>query len=122
MRGAHTQHGAQKESGKTPQKATSYNLENAKDTYNKFQVLKCSECGTRMTRKGTGIKKSAALSATRCTETCLLHKAGMPFGKPASSSGGGRGTVQRTAPTLLFGTVDKFAMLSWENQWENSFG
>lgn len=38
-------------------KATSYSLEYAKDTYNKFQVLKCPWCGTRMTPERDGDKK-----------------------------------------------------------------
>ena len=82
-------------------KATSYNLEYAKDTYNKFQVLKCPWCGTRMTPERDGDKKIRGafwLQDARRESLCpLLHEAGMPVREPSSGSGGGRGTVQRTA-------------------------
>ena len=100
-------------------KATSYSLEYAKDTYNKFQVLKCPWCGTRMTPERDGNKK------IRGTFGYKMH-GGNHFALYCTRQAcpfGNRLPVQvvdeelyNEPPTLLFGTVDKFAMLPWENR------
>ena len=105
-------------------KVTSYSPEYAKDVYNKFQVLKCPWCGTNMTKARDGDKKirgdfgykmhGGNHFALYCTRQAC------PFGN--------RLPVQvvdeelyNEPPTLLFGTVDKFAMLPWENRIGNFF-
>ena len=105
-------------------KATSYSLEYDKDTYNKFQVLKCPWCGTRMTPERDGDKKIRGVfgykmhGGNRFALYCPRQSC--PFGN--------RLPVQvvdeelyNEPPTLLFGTVDKFAMLPWENRIGNFF-
>lgn len=105
-------------------KATSYNLEYAKDTYNKFQVLKCPWCGTRMTPERDRDKKIRGAFgykmhggnhfALYCTRQACPFGNGLPVQVVDEE-------LYNEPPTLLFGTVDKFAMLPWENRIGNFF-
>lgn len=105
-------------------KATYYNLEYAKDTYNKFQVLKCPWCGTRMTPERDGDKKirgrfgykmyNGSHFALFCTRQACPFGNRLPIQVVDEE-------LYKEPPTLLFGTVDKFAMLPWNDQIGNFF-
>lgn len=105
--------------------ATAYNnLEYAKDTYNKFQVLKCPWCGTRMTPEREENKKIRGTFGYKMHNgsrfaLCCTRQA-CPFGNMLPIQVVDE-ELYREAPTLLFGTVDKFAMLPWNNQIGNFF-
>ena len=100
--------------------AMSYNPEYAKNTYNKFQVLKCPWCGTRMTpeRKGKqnfGYKMHGGNHfALYCTRQACPFGNRLPIQVVDEE-------LYMEPPTLLFGTVDKFAMLPWNEQIGNFF-
>ena len=102
----------------------SKNINNIKERYNKFQVLKCPWCGTKLVKD---------LSA----DGKLLGKWGyhLPDGKhffmscPNSSCAFENKLplqvvdeeLYKNPPTLLFATVDKFAMLPWYSEIGNFF-
>lgn len=101
-----------------------YNLEYAKDTYNKFQVLKCPWCGTRMTPERDETKKIKGkfgyqMRGGKHFELfCPRQKC--PFARKLPIQVVDQ-ELYREPPTLLFGTVDKFAMLPWNEQIGNFF-
>lgn len=99
-------------------------VRNEKERHNKFQVLKCPWCGTKMVKD---------------------DKDGKLVGEWGYSSQGGKhfymycphedcdftqrlpiqiidDELYRTPPSLLFGTVDKFAMLPWDGRIGAFFG
>lgn len=104
--------------------ANSKNLNNLKERYNKFQVLKCPWCGTKLVKDLT-------------PEGKMIGRWGyhLPDGKhfymscPQSSCAfEGRLPLQvvdeelySEPPTLLFATVDKFAMMPWYSEIGNFF-
>lgn len=100
-----------------------YYVRNEKDRHNKFQVLKCPWCGTKMVKDDKdkrlvgewGYSMSNKHFYMYCPhEDCDFTKR-LPiqiiddelYDKP---------------PTLLFGTVDKFAMLPWDGRIGAFFG
>lgn len=105
-------------------KSAGYSLEYAKDTYNKFQVLKCPWCGTRMTPEQDKTKKirgtfgykmrSGNHFALFCPRQSCPFGGGLPVQVVDQE-------LYSKPPTLLFGTVDKFAMLPWNEQIGNFF-
>lgn len=105
-------------------KATSYSLEYAKDTYNKFQVLKCPWCGTRMTPERDGVKKIRGSFGYKMHGgnhfALYCPRQSCPFGNSLPVQVVDE-ELYNEPPTLLFGTVDKFAMLPWENRIGNFF-
>ncbi len=104
-------------------KSTYNNLNVNKEQHNKFQVLKCPWCGTKL-EKDIVNKKIVGKFGYRmennkhffmhCTHQDCSFRDVLPiqvvddelFSKP---------------PTLLFGTVDKFAMLPWKQEVGNFF-
>lgn len=56
---------------KNLQNATTYNLEYAKEKYNKFQVLKCPWCGTRLVKEKTDSKKYEGNLVIRCVRETI---------------------------------------------------
>jgi superfamily II DNA/RNA helicase len=87
---------------------------------NPFQVLNCPWCGTKLTKnKGKG--EWGYLEGSRpkrliiyCPEkTCEFHQK-LPI-KVVDED------IYRKPPTLLFGTVDKFALLPWKKEVSNLF-
>ena len=100
----------------------SYNLEYAKEKYNKFQVLKCPWCGTRLVPEKDGKKNRGQFGykmrgnrfALFCTRQSCQFGGGLPVQVVDEE-------LYREPPTLLFGTVDKFAMLPWNEQIGNFF-
>ena len=104
--------------------ATENSLGYAKETHNKFQVLKCPWCGTRMVRETDSKGKIRGEFGYRmrggnrfelfCTRQSCQFGAGLPVQVVDDE-------LYRDPPTLLFGTVDKFAMLPWNERIGNFF-
>lgn len=103
--------------------ANSSDLKGRKDKYNKFQVLKCPWCGTKMVQDQQagkiigkwGYKASKKGFYLNCTqENCEFEKR-LPIQIIDEE-------LYKTPPTLLFGTVDKFAMMTWKNNVAAFFG
>lgn len=109
---------------KNLQNATTYNLEYAKETYNKFQVLKCPWCGTRLVKEKTDSKKIRGefgyqmRSGNRFRLFCTRQTCDFSRELPVQIVDE---ELYRDPPTLLFGTVDKFAMLPWNGEIGNFF-
>lgn len=100
----------------TLRNSTARSVRNDKDKYNKFQVLKCPWCGTKLVKDakdgkligqwGYNMKDGKGFYMFCPHEDCHFN---------------GRLPIQivdeelyDNPPSLLFGTVDKFAMLPWE--------
>lgn len=106
--------------------ATAYNLENEKEKHNKFQVLKCPWCGTKLTKdkdKSTnkvlgrwGYKlKDKKYFYLNCPQEGCEFEERLPIQIIDEE-------LYKNPPTLLFGTVDKFAMMAWNGQIQAFFG
>lgn len=102
----------------------SFQLQAKKDEHNVFQVLKCPWCGTKLEKemKKTneiglwGYEFTGKINKIFCTEQDC------PFGDdnilPIQVVDE---CIYEKPPTLLFGTVDKFAMITWETEAANLF-
>lgn len=100
-------------------KASIQDLQYKKDKYNKFQVLKCPWCGTKMTKEivnnrivgDWGYQMDAHDHFyLKCTnQACCFHDNKLPIQIVDEE-------LYAAPPTLLFGTVDKFAMLAWKKE------
>lgn len=100
-------------------RATVKNLKYKKDKFNKFQVLKCPWCGTKMTKEVVrdrlvgdwGYQQDAHLRFyLKCpNQTCCFCDAKLPIQIVDEE-------LYAAPPTLLFGTVDKFAMMAWKKE------
>lgn len=90
------------------------------DDNNPFQVLSCPWCGTKLTKeKGRGEwgylrKDRPKRFALRCTEKTCTFRDELPISVIDDD-------IYRDSPTLLFGTVDKFAMMPWKKEISNIF-
>ena len=99
--------------------ATIKDLRYKKDRYNKFQVLKCPWCGTKLTKEivddhivgDWGYQMDVHHHFyLKCTnQTCCFHDQKLPIQIVDEE-------LYATPPTLLFGTVDKFAMMAWKEE------
>lgn len=99
--------------------ATVKDLRYKKDKYNKFQVLKCPWCGTKLTKEivdervigDWGYQMDAHQRFyLKCTnQTCCFHDQKLPIQIVDEE-------LYSAPPTLLFGTVDKFAMMAWKKE------
>lgn len=97
--------------------ATVKDLKYKKDRFNKFQVLKCPWCGTKMTKEivddhivgSWGYQmKNGKRFYLRCTQQeCPFCDDKLPIQIVDEE-------LYAEPPTLLFGTVDKFAMMAWK--------
>lgn len=97
--------------------ATIKDLRYKKDKYNKFQVLKCPWCGTKLTKEivddhivgDWGYQMDAHHRFyLKCTnQACCFHDQKLPIQIVDEE-------LYANPPTLLFGTVDKFAMMAWK--------
>ena len=109
-------------------KATSSNIEEEKNKYNKFQVLKCPWCGTKLVKekvdgknklKGTfgyAMKNNKHFELHCPQEECFFNwEERLPIQVVDEE-------LYDNPPTLLFGTVDKFAMLPWNPKVGSFFG
>lgn len=97
---------------------------NSFNAKNPFQVLNCPWCGTHMTKlNGKGMYCYALKSKPKrfymwCPNSnCAFsdHNGGLPI-KIIDED------IYNAPPTLLFGTVDKFAMLPWKKEASTIFG
>ncbi|SEA76661.1 Helicase conserved C-terminal domain-containing protein [Oribacterium sp. KHPX15] len=107
-------------------KASTEELEHKKDRFNKFQVLKCPWCGTKLVQDivnhkkigvfGYRMKNNRHLELYCPQESCFFNSAGsLPIQVVDEE-------LYNNPPTLLFGTVDKFAMLPWNPRIGSFFG
>lgn len=93
------------------------------ENLNKFQVLKCPWCGTKLTRdpdgkswKGAfGYRKNGAHFELHCTHPSCEFGDLLPVQIIDEE-------LYNNPPSLLFGTVDKFAMMPWNNKIASFFG
>ncbi|MDV4152121.1 helicase-related protein [Clostridium sp. AL.422] len=100
----------------TKSTSSSQELDNAKKNNNKFQVLKCPWCGTKLEIEYVDGKKKGnwgydydKKKIIFCPEPrCDFHKK-LPIQVVDEE-------LYKEPPTLLFGTVDKFAALPWEGE------
>lgn len=98
--------------------STISDLKNNKDRYNKFQVLKCPWCGTKLVKEREGshligqwgykMRNNSRFYMSCTNESCSFNDV-LPIQIVDEE-------LYRTPPTLLFGTVDKFAMLPWKKE------
>lgn len=93
---------------------SSQELEINKRNYNKFQVLKCPWCGTKLEMeyvdgklKGVWGYNYDKKKIIFCPETRCDFQKKLPIQVVDEE-------LYKNPPTLLFGTVDKFAALPWE--------
>ena len=96
-----------------------------KDRYNKFQVLKCPWCGTSLVRDNVGgeikgifgyqMRNNSHFEFFCNQEGCFFEaEDSLPIQVVDEE-------LYLNPPTLLFGTVDKFAMLPWNSKIGNYF-
>lgn len=96
------------------------NLQYAKEQHNKFQVLKCPWCGTKLVKDRIGTKMVGTFGYRMrnnrhfelfCPqESCFFNQKGkLPIQIIDEE-------LYACPPTLLFGTVDKFAMIPWKKE------
>ncbi|MEY9096705.1 helicase-related protein [Paenibacillus sp. RC84] len=101
-------------------KASSSDLRDVKDKHNKFQILKCPWCGTKLVRDhdatGKGIigqwgymMEGKNNFRIYCPQESCEFESALPIQIVDEE-------LYKSPPTLLFGTVDKFAMLPWKNE------
>lgn len=98
-------------------KANVSDIRELKDKYNKFQILKCPWCGTKLVRDidnksligqwGYNLKDERHFYLA-CTQENCEFEVKLPIQIVDEE-------LYDNPPTLLFGTVDKFAMLPWKN-------
>jgi uncharacterized membrane protein len=92
--------------------------------YNEFQVSSCPWCGTKIiSKEKIGIKKEIWKYGFKSKRNdfiihclnpkCIFHKR-IPIQVVDE-------VLYNSPPTLLFGTVDKFAMLAWQEEAHNYF-
>ncbi|WP_333652620.1 helicase-related protein [Lacrimispora sp.] len=101
-----------------------FHVRNEKDRHNKFQVLKCPWCGTKLVKDDKN-KKLIGLWGYKmrdnkhfymsCTHEDCDFTARLPIQIIDEE-------LYENPPTLLFGTVDKFAMLPWDGRIGSFFG
>ena len=101
-------------------------LEFRNDYYNKFQVLTCPWCGASLvpTEKSERLNGEAAWGYQtddhgrfyiKCVRPGCPYEKGLPVQVVDEE-------LYRIPPTLLFATVDKFAMIAWNKNVGNFFG
>lgn len=106
--------------------STADNLRENKDKHNKFQVLKCPWCGTKLVKDkvdgrlvgafGYRMKNNRHFELFCPQESCFYNQVGkLPIQIVDDE-------LYQAPPTLLFGTVDKFAMLPWKKEMGAFFG
>lgn len=121
---------AKKELDDLEKNSTVNSLENGKAKHNKFQLLKCPWCGAKLVKDvcdnksgrrniiglwGYGYNKSKKSFYLKCTHDSCCFRQKLPIQIIDEE-------MYKNPPTLLFGTVDKFAMLPWRGEISNFFG
>lgn len=99
-------------------------LNRQKSDHNKFQVLKCPWCGTKMEKEYKGkeevgdwgyrYSKKDKCFELFCPEQDCEFELRLPI-KIIDED------IYKNPPTLLFATVDKFAMMTWKGEVSNLF-
>ncbi|WP_051624068.1 helicase-related protein [Clostridium akagii] len=96
-------------------------LETRKLQHNKFQILKCPWCGTKLETEFIDGKKKGAWGYNYdkkkiiyCPESRCDFRERLPIQVVDEE-------LYKNPPTLLFGTVDKFATLPWKGEVSNLF-
>lgn len=91
-------------------------LDNAKKKYNKFQILKCPWCGTKLEKEYVDGKEKGKWGYNYdkkkiifCPDRRCEFSRRLPIQVVDEE-------LYKNPPTLLFGTVDKFAALPWEGE------
>lgn len=103
--------------------ASPSSLGRVKASYNKFQILKCPWCGAKMMpevqdRKLTGswgYKMDKGHFYMACPHEACSFKVRLPLQVVDEE-------LYEKPPTLLIGTVDKFAMMAWKEEVGSFFG
>lgn len=98
-------------------RAAQYNLRYVKEKYNKFQVLKCPWCGTKLVKDDRDKKLVGKWGYNMrdkhfymfCPQEDCDFTTQLPIQIIDEE-------LYRNPPTLLFGTVDKFALLPWDGR------
>lgn len=100
-----------------------YYVRSEKDRHNKFQVLKCPWCGTKLVKDDKDKKLVGKWGYN------MRDKHFYMFCPQEDCDFTSRLPIQiiddelyRNPPTLLFGTVDKFAMMPWDGRIGSFFG
>lgn len=106
----------------TSSTSSEYELENLKRENNKFQVLKCPWCGTKLEvdyvdgkKKGSWGYEYNKRNIIFCPERRCDFSRKLPIQVVDEE-------LYKNPPTFLFGTVDKFAALPWNGEVSNLFG
>lgn len=105
------------------QNASNYSLKNEKERHNKFQVLKCPWCGTKMVKDVRNNRMIGewgyAMSGKHFFMFCPHEDCNFTKRLPIQIIDE---ELYDNPPTLLFGTVDKFAMMPWDARTGSFFG
>lgn len=100
-----------------------YYVRNEKERHNKFQVLKCPWCGTKMVKDDKDKKLVGewgySMSGKHFYMFCPHEDCDFTKKLPIQIIDE---ELYDAPPTLLFGTVDKFAMLPWDGRIGAFFG
>lgn len=100
-----------------------YYVRNEKERHNKFQVLKCPWCGTKMVKDDKDKKLVGewgySMSNKHFYMFCPHEDCDFTKKLPIQIIDD---ELYQAPPTLLFGTVDKFAMLPWDGRIGAFFG
>lgn len=100
-----------------------YYVRNEKERHNKFQVLKCPWCGTKMVKDDKNKKLVGewgySMRGKHFYMYCPHEDCDFTNKLPIQIIDE---ELYSNPPTLLFGTVDKFAMMPWEGQIGAFFG
>ena len=107
-------------------KSSADDLEHNKDIHNKFQVLKCPWCGTKLVKDrvdkkmigifGYRMRNNSHFELFCPQECCFFNFVGKLPVQVVDEE------LYSKPPTLLFGTVDKFAMMPWNSKIGVFFG
>ena len=101
-----------------------YAVRNEKERHNKFQVLKCPWCGTKLVKDDlngrlVGEWGYAMASGNHFYMFCPHEDCDFTKRLPIQIIDD---ELYNSPPTLLFGTVDKFAMMAWDGRVGAFFG
>mgnify|MGYP004514462399 CR=1 FL=1 len=106
--------------------STIQDLKENKDRYNKFQMLKCPWCGTKLVKeiRNNKLKGEFGYRMTQGHFQLYCPQPACQFSDDYSECLPVQVVDEElylNPPTLLFGTVDKFAMLPWNRKTGNFF-
>ncbi len=100
-----------------------YAIRNEKERHNKFQVLKCPWCGTKLVKDDKENRLVGewgyAMSGKHFYMFCPHEDCDFTKRLPIQIIDE---ELYAAPPTLLFGTVDKFAMMAWDGRVGSFFG